>query len=244
MRDPAAASCPRALSLLILSGGLLIAFSTFAFADCGRASVRIFGTTGERISACQALDEVLLYFSANGHEVDPNLVVRFKPSVYVRTENPRTDLDELVSLRGSYAATVSEIQILSSTSLSFERRQWGLSWNAAMAYSILEHEMVHSVIIQIMGTRYVKLPHAWHEALAYAVQIDLMPLHLREEVLALYPTEEGFTNTLQINEIVYGFDPDAFAVAAYHTYRKGGRIEFLNRAINFELDMIDVNDLP
>ena len=244
MGYPAAASCRRAWSLPIASGALLIAFSTFAFADCDRASVRIFGTTDERLSACQALDEVLLYFNANGHEVDTDLVVRFEPSVYVRTESSRANLDELVSVGGSYGATINEIQILSSTSLSFERRPWGLSWDAAMAYSILEHEMVHSVIIRIMGMRYQKLPHAWHEALAYAVQIDLMPSHLREEVLALYPTEEGFANTLQINEIVYGFDPDAFAVAAYHTYRKGGRIEFLNRAINFELDMIDVNDLP
>ena len=111
-----------------------------------------------------------------------------------------------------------------------------------MGHSILQHEIVHAVVAQLMGKRYLKLPRPWHEALAYAVQIDLMETHLQQAVLSQYPGEQGFSSTAQINGIVYGFDPDAFAIAAYKSYRHAGRLAFLKKALNFELEMIDVNE--
>jgi len=63
-------------------------------------------------------------------------------------------------------------------------------------------------------------------------------------VLARYPAEEGFSNTLQINELVYGLDPDRFAVAAYRTYTRGDKAEFLRTAMGFEFEMLDMSLLP
>jgi hypothetical protein len=203
----------------------------------------MIGTTEEQLSACRALDEVLGYFKAGGFEVDGSLVVRFRPSLYVEIGSSLgNDEYEFARLSGSYSATSNEIEILSSSSWNFYRRPWDMSWDAAMAFSISEHEIIHWAIAQIMGDQHEKLPHAWHEALAYAVQIELMPPRLREAVLARYPLEKGFANTLEINEIVYGLDPDHFAVASYWTYKRGTGMEFLKKAIRFEFDMIVLND--
>jgi len=242
MRHRPAPSRRQIAALLIMSGALLIAPSRLAFADCGHIAVRVTGTADETISTCRALDEVLSYFEAGGLAVEPRLTVRFEPSVFVRTRGSPTNATGEVPVSGSYEGSTDEIRILNAATGDIGRRAWGLRWDAATAFSVLEHEIVHTVIAQIMGDRYEKLPHAWHEALAYAVQFDLMPTRLRDDVLARYPAEEGFANTLQINDIVYGLDPDHFAVAAYQTYRSGHGIDFLKKAIHFELEMIDLND--
>lgn len=221
---------------------MLIALTSTSIADCGHSSVKILGTVEEQLSICRALDEVLQYFKAGGFDVDGNLTVRSGPLVHVHTVRSPKGENEFTPVSGAFAATSKEIRLLSSTWWTIDRRTWGLSWDAAMAYSISEHEITHWVIAQIMGDQYEKLPHAWHEALAYAVQIELMPSRLREEVLARYPGEQGFANTLEINELVYGLDPDHFAVAAYQTYKRNNGIEFLKKAIHFELEMIDLND--
>lgn len=242
MRNVPALPYRQIASLLMVGCALLTASSTLAFADCGRVSVRITGTADEQISACRALDEVLSYFEAGGLRVEPRLTVRFEPSVFVRSRGSPANASGAVSVSGSYEGSTNEIRILNSETGSVRRHPWGLSWDAAMAFSVLEHEIVHAVIAQIMGERYAKLPQAWHEALAYAVQIDLMPTRLREEVLARYPAEEGFANSLEINGIVYGLDPDHFAVAAYRTYEGGRGIDFLKKAIDFEPEMIDLDE--
>jgi hypothetical protein len=224
------------------SGALLIVLSTMAFADCGRVSVRIMGTPEEQISACRALEEVLWYFKVGGLTLEPRMTVHFESSVFVRTKASPTNAAGVIPVSGSYEGSTDDIQILNAPAESIRRRPWGLSWDAAMAFSVLEHEIVHAVIAQIMAEQYEKLPHPWHEALAYAVQIDLMPTRLREDVLARYPAEEGFANTVQINDIVYGLDPDHFAVAAYETYKRNHGIDFLKKAIHFEFEMIDLSD--
>jgi uncharacterized protein DUF6639 len=227
---------------LMMSGALLIALTGLVFADCDHIAVRVIGTADEQISTCRALDEVLSYFEAGGLTVEPRLTVRFEPSVFVRTRGSPINATGVIPVSGSYEGATHEIRILNAATEGIGRRPWGLRWDAVTAFSVLEHEIVHAVIAQIMGERYEMLPHAWHEALAYAVQIDLMPTRLRDDVLARYQAEEGFANTLQINEIVYGLDPDHFAVAAYQTYKRGHGFVFLKKALQFELEMIDLND--
>lgn len=90
-----------------------------------------------------------------------------------------------------------------------------------------------------MGDNYERLPHAWHEALAYAIQISLMKPELSAKVLAKFPAVQAFSSTLEINDLVYSFDPDAFALAAYKTYVKNGDIEFLKQAINLKFELWD-----
>ena len=176
--------------------------------------------------------------------MDPELTMQFRPEVYVEMVNPVTKETRLVRVSGRYLVGAKELQMTSfNARWILQRKPWGLAWDADMSRSILQHEIIHATMAQLMGANYGKLPHAWHEALAYAVQIDLMPPDLRARVLAQYPLEEGFASTLQINDLTYGLDPDVFSVAAYRTYVKNGGLDFLKSAMDLKLDTIDISNV-
>ena len=67
-------------------------------------------------------------------------------------------------------------------------------------------------------------------------------MRFAQRVLANYPDAEAFDRTTKINDFAYGFDPDAFAIRAWLTYVRGGRIDFLKKALAFEHDMIDLRE--
>ena len=66
-----------------------------------------------------------------------------------------------------------------------------------------------------------------------------MKPELRAKVLTKFPAVQAFGSTLEINDVVYAFDPDVFAVAAYKTYVKNGDIEFLKQAIDLKFELSD-----
>jgi Family of unknown function (DUF6639) len=236
--------CRRDAFVLALGLIFAVALAAPAHADCARASVSVVGTAQKREGACAALEEVLAYFAAGGITVDLQLNIRFRPAVYVKLASATGHIGEFVHVSGTYDASTKQLDMVDANAARIsECRPWGVLWDPAIGHSMLQHEIIHAVVAQMMGERYFKLPHAWHEALAYAIQIDLMELPLQQTVLSQYPGEEGLTSTMQINDIVYGFDPDAFAIAAYKTYRSAGRLTFLKKAVNFELDIIDLNEL-
>lgn len=175
--------------------------------------------------------------------IDPELTIRFQREVYVDVVNPLTNETSLIRVSGIYRAGTKELQMTSSHSPWIsQRRPWGLAWDQEFAHSILQHEIVHAELAQLMAGSYDKLPRSWHEALAYAVQIDLMPPNLKARVLEPYRSEEGFVNTLEVNDTTYELNPDAFAVASYKLYVRKGRLDFLKRVISLQLDTIRMND--
>jgi hypothetical protein len=226
----------------------VVLLSTIASADdlasCKLPGVVVAGMNNEANGVCAAINQVIKYFENEGIQVGLQVTVRFQHAVYVEAINDLTNLRHPLPVSGVFRPDRNEIQMVDSESAwKYRRRPWKLPWDRQLADSILQHEIVHAVISHLMGSKREKLPRAWHEALAYAVQIDLMDEGLRTRVLAQYPNQEPFSNTLQINDFIYGLDPDAFAVAAYKTYVSEGRIDFLNRAIALEHDMLDVNEL-
>lgn len=218
--------------------------STSVLAACGRPRIVLDGSQEEHGTACRALEEVLQYFEQGGLAIDPELTIQFRREVYVEVVNPATNETRLVRVSGVYRAGTKELQMTSSHSpWIVHRRPWGLAWDEDLARSILQHEIVHAVMAQLMGGNYAKLPRSWHEALAYAVQIDLMPPDLKTRVLEPHRSEEGFVNTLEVNDTTYGLNPDAFAVAAYKLYVRNGRLDFLKRVIALQLDIFRMNDI-
>jgi hypothetical protein len=198
----------------------------------------------EANGVCAAINQVIQYFANEGMEIGLQVTVLFQREVYVEAVNGLTNVRYPLPVSGVFRPDRNEIQMVDSGSAwKYRRRPWRLAWDRQLADSILQHEIVHAVINQLMGSKRGRLPRAWHEALAYAVQIDLMNEGLRTRVLAQYPTQERFSSTLEINDFVHGFDPDAFAVAAYKTYASEGRITFLKKAIALKLDMLDVSEL-
>ncbi|QCI64799.1 DUF6639 family protein [Phreatobacter stygius] len=234
--------------VLILALLAAAAVPVKALAACGRSGVTVVGSPGEHDEACAALGEVLQYFADGGLAVELRVTIRFQQSVHLESgadaATPLTTV-EPIPVTGFYLAARQEIRMTSSTSpWVYQRRPWGLPWDQPLAHSILKHEIAHAVIYQLLGANHRKLPRAWHEALAYAVQIALMAPDLRAGILARYPDRQAFSSTYHINDFVYGVDPDGFAIAAYKTYLRDGEIEFVKRALSLQLEMVDMNDLP
>jgi hypothetical protein len=230
-------------AVVVAAALLLSATSADAFGTCKQPGLSVSGANNETIDVCSAVADVLDYFRKGGISTELELTIRFQRTVHVEAVNLLDGSSRPYSVSGVYRADRREIQMVDSHSpRTYARRPWKLPWDRQIADSILRHEVIHAVINQLMGSRREKLPRAWHEALAYGVQVDLMDEDLRARVLAQYPDQEAFSATLQINDLVYGFDPDAFAVSAYKTYMKEGRLEFLKKAIGLELEMIDLND--
>jgi len=214
-----------------------------ALADCGHPRVVVHATAEDRDNACSALTDVLNFFAKGGLVIEPELTIRFRREVYVELVNPITREATRVRVSGFYRESTKELQMTDSSSpWAGQRRPWGLAWDAQVSRSILQHEIVHAIVAQLMGGTYARLPRSWHEALAYAVQIDLMPDDLRHQVVSQYPREEGFATTLQINDVTYAMNPDAFAVAAYKIYVRDGRINFLKAAMALRLEIIDLEN--
>jgi len=223
------------LALGAFGVGFLVAIST-AYADCGRERVTVVGDPDERDRTCVALSDVSDYFARAGFQIQFDLTVRFVTQIEMSDLSSKHH--EPVS--GYYRASNHEIRVLHANAPWIsERRPWHLSWDQEIGFSILEHEVVHASIAYIMGDNYSRLPHAWHEALAYAVEISLMKPELRAKLLANFPAVQAFSSTLEINDVTYAFGPDAFAIAAYKTYVKNNDVEFLKRAINLKFEMSD-----
>lgn len=211
-----------------------------AQADCNRQHVVVLGTLEERENVCRALSEVQRYFAQRGITLEFELTIRFQSRIEVTTNNQFMHTVEHWPVSGYYRATTKELYMTQAKApWTAERTPWHLPWNGEVEFSILEHEIIHAAIAQIMGENYRKLPHPWHEVLAYAIEISLMKPDLRAKVLANFPNVQAFGSNLEINSMIYGLDPDAFAIAAYKTYLKNSEFEWVKRVINFKFEMID-----
>ena len=216
---------------MVLIGSVLIGvvLPQFALAACGYEAVSVSGTVEETADACRALDEVLLYFKKIGIQPAPVVSISFQDQVYIDTY-PHThdptggDLAGKNEVSGCYNFRGRELQITSGRrDFQRERRPWGIAWGQSIAYSILEHELVHAIVANLLGSKYQKISKAWHEFIAYSVQLDLMDSELKRKVLANYPDAKPFQFPENVNPIVYAADPDEFGVSAYlYTEAKGG----------------------
>lgn len=99
------------------------------------------------------------------------------------------------------------------------------------AFLFLRHELVHVAVWHFLGAAAKSLPREWDEFIAYAVQLELMEPKLRDKVLASFSSVRAFDSAAEVNEFLYGMDPEAFAVAAYRTYRQGGGIRFISELL-------------
>lgn len=215
-----------ALVAIVLLGVVL---PQCALAACGYEGVSVSGAAEEVADACRAIDEVLSYFKKIGFQPDPEISISFQDRVYVdmylHTYGPGSK--EPVGkneVSGFYDSRRKELQIASGRrEIQRERRPWGIKWSQSIAYSILQHELVHAIVAGLLGNEYQKLGKTWHEFIAYAVQFDLMDRELKSAVLANYPDAQPFGFPESVNAIVYAADPDEFGVSAYlYTEANGG----------------------
>jgi hypothetical protein len=208
-----------------------------ASAACGHEGVSVSGTVEEVDDACRALGEVLNYFARIGARPVPQVRISFQDQVYIdmylHTYDPASKQpvgENEVS--GCYNFARRELQVTSGRrDIKRERRPWNIEWSQPIAYSILEHELVHAVLANLLDGSYQRLAKAWHEFIAYSVQIDLMDRELRNKVLANYPDATPFQFPESVNPIVYAADPDEFGVSAYLMAEASGGSEFIRQLL-------------
>lgn len=213
-----------------------------ASAACGHEAVSVSGTPEEVADACRALDEVLSWFKRLRHDIKPpqlNIVFgdRVEIDMYLHDYGPAGEQPAGKSdVSGYFNFARKELQITSGRrDIKRERKPWGIAWGRSIAYSILQHELVHAVVASLLGSRYQKLGKAWHEFVAYAVQFDLMDHELKNQVLANYPDAEPFRFPESVNAIVHAADPDAFGVSAYLYAEANGGPAFIARILANEI---------
>ncbi|MBK8084183.1 MAG: hypothetical protein IPK28_10305 [Devosia sp.] len=209
-----------------------------AMADCGTSGIKVVGTTEEVGVACEAVAGVGSYFDALGLPVEPRLTIEFSDKVEVSIGDGAH-----LPVSGCYDPEGQRIQIRRwNANLADAPRPWGLPWDRDAASSVAAHEVVHAALWVLLEGDPHRLAPAWHEFVAYAVQLDLMDDDTRERILR-EASAEAFATPESVNVIAYGFDPDLFGLRSYLFARERGA-SFIRRLIeddvDFDLRGIDV----
>lgn len=207
--------------LLALSGQLGFAWAAGP-SDCGHDGVRVDGRASGLYltAACEAIRDTWEYFRRIGLSSEPRLSVRF--------------VEQGSKGEGPAHPSYAYADRASSRIVAFvysDRQPWGLPWSDAWVQSFLRHELVHLAVWHFLGAKARTLPREWHEFIAYAIQLDLMAPGLRDRVLANFGSVRAFDSAAEVNEFIYGMDPEGFAVASYKTYLQGGESKLVSQLL-------------
>lgn len=185
-------------------------------ATCGfKDVVVVYNDGAELVAACSALIELSAYFRAIGFEIAPSGSLEFADQPVDRSGS-----------HGYFDLVSARVVVYRSAAVA----PWGLSWNLTLTASFLRHEVVHMMVWRAAKDP-DRLPREWHEFIAYAIQLDLMDANVLDGILARRPDVEPFDELLAVNEFTYGMAPEAFAIAAYKTYRARGEAQFVQQLL-------------
>lgn len=219
-----------ALSLVLTAEG----YAKDKTVDCGYEGVSIEGTSIELERSCAALDQVLAAFKAMDVRVEPSFRLLFKEKVFIDLVDDPMALTEArgaVQVSAFFDDRHKRIEMTSFDSPREGRHPWGIEWRTELKDSILHHELAHMATSVALGNNYANLGKAWHEFIAFAVEFEVMDPSLRQQVLINNPDVDPFTSDTEVNEFIYGFDPDQFGLRAYLTARANGGMEFIGRIL-------------
>ena len=190
--------------------------------------VVVYSDNAELVAACDALNEVTAYFRAIKFEIAPAVSLEF-------ADRPTGNTVP----HGYFDSARAQVVVYRSAAVA----PWGLSWNLALAASFLRHELVH-VMVWRASKEPRRLPREWHEFIAYAIQLDLMDRDVLDRVLASRADVQPFAELLAVNEFTYGMGPEAFAVAAYKTYRARGGVQLVQQLLTGQIVPPSVSHPP
>ncbi len=222
----------RMISTCLAAGACVLAAVT-AHAACGSDAVKVEGSPVQIEAACRARFEMRSYFEGMGFAVALPVSIKFSDVVYIRLYDSASGKPAArFQVSGYFDASRKHIEVTSAWSkFRKARRPWGMRWGHPIAYSILQHEIAHAALHEVLSDRNRRVSKAWTEFLAYSIQIDMMELVLKSRVLGNYAQAKPFEHAENVNPFVYGSDPDTFGIRAHlFTQARGGR-DFLRRII-------------
>lgn len=205
--------------------------------NCGYKGVRIQdASAAEAESSCLALKQVLGLFAQLGLSIEPEVRLQFQDEVYLPLSATGGDKVRVHGYFDSSSFEIFQTHFQSGYQQS-TRKPWGLMWNNELAHSFVLHEVSHLVAmkyLQSIGRPEKKISSAWHEAIAYAVQFELMDPQLRAKIIARYPAlaADLFADPSYFSPIIYRADPDEYAVKVYLTIQKWGGISFIKGVLD------------
>ena len=215
---------------LLASVTLLISSVVFPLISNASPSPRVCANAAISIKAegavdhndiCGGADDALTFFSRLDLELLHPLVVevvRNLPNFMSKTAV------------GCYLEEEQRILVLTFSAFQKRRHWFGVPVDRSMYRSLVTHEVAHAV-----GSCHFAMPDPpiqAQEYVAYVAMFSMMNPDLRERVLAENPGV-GFDSQLEMNEIIYLFDPMRFGVEAYRHYLKNGQgTAFLRRVLS------------
>ena len=183
------------------------------------ASVRSH-EAADAATACEGARDALAFLLPLGLESPDRVVVEVVEAL------PEGLRKEAV---GCYAVGSRRVMVI-TPALFMQRGTWfGVPVSRALWRSVVTHEVAHAVVGCNVGER--RLSGAAHEYVAYVTMFATMDAAIREKALTHLPGQ-GFDHTMQINGMIYAFDPMMFGAESYrHWLRQPDGGDFLRRTI-------------
>lgn len=216
----------------LMLGALL--FSPLAHsAGCGSENIEFHNATPleEKVS-CESIEKIAAYFRSHGVELS-NLKMKFFFESQVSI--PGGFPGETIPVHGYFDTDDNSIHMTHFDSASqTQRRPWGLAWTEPMATSLLLHEIAHLYAMSYMGNNFRQVQRHWHELVAYAVQLELMPADLRAQVLG--SETRPFDDRSSVSSMHYEMDPEQYARRAYLSVQAWGGGRFLKDLLELRVN--------
>lgn len=181
--------------------------------------------------ACAGAADAVVFLWQQGFTVDTVMQIDILDSVFLHTdENPS------FRILGQFDAKQNRIMVTSidgQREMAKEKPIFGVPYDVALFRSVVAHEVAHAIA---EDNFHVEEPSRLaHEYIAYIVQLATMPSRLSQRVFEMVPAQ-AFNSELEINPMIYGLNPDLFAVKAYGHYRSPGvGVAFLQTLLSRDL---------
>jgi hypothetical protein len=177
--------------------------------------------------ACAGAADAAGFLAQQGFTVDTVMQVDILDTVFVHsTENPS------FRVLGQYDAARNRILV---TSIAGQRQMaakkpiFGIAYDDALFRSVVAHAIAEDNFQVVEPSRMA------HEYIAYIVQMATLPPHLRYRIFDHHQVP-AFDSEVEINPMVYGLNPDVFAVKSYLHYRRPTvGVAFLQTLLNRDL---------
>ena len=199
---------------------------------CGGTNTTVYAdSTYDAYLACAGAADAVAFLAQQGFTVDTVMQIDVLDTVFVHsTENPS------FRVLGQFDAARNRILV---TSIAGQRQMaakkpiFGIPYNDALFRSVVAHEVAHAIAED--NFQIVEPSRLAHEYIAYIVQIATLPPHLRYQIFDHHPVP-AFDSEVEINPMVYGLNPDVFAVKSYLHYRKPTvGVAFIQTLLNRDL---------
>jgi len=209
------------MRLFLCLAFLAAAFATPAAAaerQCVGANATVHADSDyDAYLACAGAADAVAFLSQQGFTVDTVMQIDILDSVFLHVEeNPS------FRILGRFDPKKNRIMVTSidgQREMAKEKPIFGVPYDVALFRSVVAHEVAHAIA---EDNFHIEEPtRLAHEYIAYIVQLATMPERLVERVFQSLPGQ-AFESELEINPLIYGLNPDLFAVKAYRHYRSPG----------------------